>query len=96
MITNVYITFRSGHINHKQRGFSSVTFAAPVIINGKRGNVAVVVQQKGKNKYHVHRILMPDGSKFVYENIQKMQNLRAIVLRKKFLARGYPSVLHLL
>lgn len=71
MITNVYITFRSGHINHKQRGFSSVTFAAPVIINGKRGNVAVVVQQKGKNKYHVHRILMPDGSKFVYENIQQ-------------------------
>ena len=24
-----------------------------------------------KNKYHVHRILMPDGSKFVYENIQQ-------------------------
>ena len=61
----------SGHKNHKQRGFSSVTIAAPVTINGKRGNVAVVVQQKGKNKYHVHRILMPDGSKFVYENVQK-------------------------
>ena len=45
--------------------------AAPILINGKRGNVAVVVQQKGKNKYHVHRILMPDGSKFVYENIQQ-------------------------
>ncbi|MBE6605095.1 MAG: hypothetical protein E7639_05270, partial [Ruminococcaceae bacterium] len=61
----------SGHTNHKQRGFPSVTIAAPVVINGKRGNVAVVVQQKGKNKYHVHRILMPDGSKFVYENIQQ-------------------------
>lgn len=61
----------SGHNDHKSRGFSSVTIAAPVTINGKRGNVAVVVQQKGKNKYHVHRILMPDGSKFVYENIQQ-------------------------
>lgn len=61
----------SGHSDHKQRGFPSITIAAPVVINGKRGNVAVVVQQKGKNKYHVHRILMPDGSKFVYENIQQ-------------------------
>lgn len=61
----------SGHDNHKQRGFSTITIAAPVLVNGKRGNVAVVVQQTGKNKYHVHRILMPDGSKFVYENIQQ-------------------------
>lgn len=61
----------SGHNDHKSRGFSSVTIAAPVIINGKRGNVAAVVQQKGKNKYHVHRILMPDNSTFVYENIQQ-------------------------
>ena len=41
--------------------------AAPVTINGKRGNVAVVIQLKGKKKYHVHRILMPDGSEFIYD-----------------------------
>ena len=61
----------SGHDDHKSRGFSSVTIAAPVVINGKRGNVGVVVQRTSKSKYHVHRILMPDGSAFEYENIQK-------------------------
>lgn len=55
----------SGHDNHKENGFATVTIAAPVIINGKRGVVGVVVQKKEKNKYHAHRILLPDGSVFV-------------------------------
>jgi len=58
----------SGHENHKENGFSSLTIAGPVLINGVRGNVAVVVQKQGKNKYHAHRILMPDGSVFVINN----------------------------
>ena len=58
----------SGHGDHKSHGFPSFTIAAPVLINGSRGNVAVVVQQQGKNKYHAHRILLPDGSVFVIKN----------------------------
>lgn len=42
------------------------TFAAPVEINGIRGNMAAVVQLTGKNHYHTHRIIMPDGSAFVF------------------------------
>lgn len=55
----------SGHDNHKENGFATVTITAPVIINGKRGGVGVVVQKTGKNKYHAHRILLLDGSVFV-------------------------------
>lgn len=40
---------------------------APVLINGTRGNVSVVVKKGGKNKYKTHKILMPDGSEFIFE-----------------------------
>jgi len=50
--------------NHKGRGVESYTFAAPVILNGERGNVAVVVQVTNKNKAHCARVLIPDGSGF--------------------------------
>ncbi len=56
-----------GHGNHKGRNYETVTIAAPVVINGVRGNVGVIVKQGGKNKYKTHRILMPDGSEFVFE-----------------------------
>ena len=62
----------AGHDNHKGRQFDTVTFAAPVSINGVRGNMAVVVKQLGRNLYKTHRILMPDGSSFSYED-KKMQ-----------------------
>lgn len=56
---------------HKEHGGNqnkdSFTFAAPVTINGVRGNMAVVVNYTTKNRYHVHRILMPDGSAFVFK-----------------------------
>lgn len=56
------------HVNHKGRnGVDTITFGAPVIINGKRGNMGVVVKLT-KNYYKTHRILMPDGTRFIFEN----------------------------
>lgn len=57
-----------GHENHKGRSFDTVTFAAPVEINGVRGNMAVVVKQIKRNLYKTHRILMPDGFAFSFDN----------------------------
>ena len=54
------------HNNHKGRDFGTVTIAAPVEINGVRGNMATVVKRTGKDHYHTHRILMPDGSAFEF------------------------------
>ena len=56
--------------NHKERGHSTVTIAAPVTINGKRGNLAVVLKKTDGLKYKVHRILSPDGSVFTLENAE--------------------------
>lgn len=56
------------NINHKNRGYDTVTFAGPVEINGERGNLAVVVRQEGKNYYKIHRILSPDGALFEIKN----------------------------
>ena len=53
------------HGNHKLREKHTVTFAAPVELNGTRGNMAVVVNMRNK-KYYVHRIIMPDGSAFKF------------------------------
>ena len=58
------------HGNHKMRGKHTVTFAAPVVLNGIRGNMAVVVNMRN-NKYKVHRILMPDNSFFKFEETKK-------------------------
>lgn len=58
----------SGHENHKGRGYSTVTIAAPIEIDGARGNMAVVVKQTSKNFYKMHRVLAPDGTMFVLEN----------------------------
>lgn len=54
----------SGHGNHKGRNYGTVTIAAPVVINGERGNMAVVVKQTKGNRYKVHRILTPEGDTF--------------------------------
>lgn len=53
--------------NHKRRNFGTATIAAPVSINGQIGYMGVVVQMTSDNHYHTHRILMPDGSSFVFE-----------------------------
>ena len=52
-----------GHANHKGRTKQNITFAAPVELNGTRGNMAVVVNKNG-NHYYAHRIVMPDGTAF--------------------------------
>ncbi len=54
----------SEHTNHKDREYGTVTIAAPVTIDGQRGNMAVVVKKTTENFYKVHRILTPDGAVF--------------------------------
>ena len=73
-IVGIYKVIKQGivigeHGNHKDRGKHTITFGAPVVINGTRGNMAVVVNMRN-NKYKVHRILMPDGSVFKFEDIK--------------------------
>ena len=60
----------SSHAQHKGRDYGTITIAAPITINGKRGNMAVVVKQTTGNYYKVHRILTPDGSMFVLPEMQ--------------------------
>lgn len=54
-----------GHQNHKGREKQTITFAAPVMLNGQRGNMAVVVNKNG-NHYYTHRIVTPDGRTFIF------------------------------
>lgn len=74
----------AGHENHKGRRYETVTFAAPVKINGQRGNMAVVVKKLDRNLYKTHRILMPDGSGFVFSEQKKTEPglLNGIPLRE--------------
>ncbi len=55
------------HSNHKNRLYNTVTFAGPVSINGTRGNVAVVVRMADNNYYKMHRLVLPDGTQFVFD-----------------------------
>ena len=60
------------HTEHKGReSVESFTFAAPVMLNGKRGNEVVVVQITNRRKPHSVRILLPDGSGFDLTPIKK-------------------------
>ncbi len=56
------------HANHKGRNYLSVTFAAPVEINGVKGMEAVVIKQTKGNRFSVARIIAPDGTAFVFKN----------------------------
>lgn len=49
------------HDNHKGRGYSTVTFAGNVKIDGHAGVMAVTVMQTKGNFYKVHRVLTPNG-----------------------------------
>lgn len=58
----------SGHDNHKGRNYDTVTIGAKITINGKPAIVgAVVTKIDGKNKYRVHRVIMPEGSELVFD-----------------------------
>ena len=61
-----------GHDNHKSRGKSTMTIAAPVELNDQRGNMAVVINLRG-NKYYAHRILTPDGAVFKFEHGKELK-----------------------
>ena len=54
------------HENHKGRVQASFTIAAPIEVNGVRGNMAVIVQRTTRNFYHAHRVLLPDNSNFTF------------------------------
>ena len=56
------------HLNHKNKNIDTITFGAPVEVNGIRGNMAVVVKTAGKNRYKAHRILTPDGQMIVFND----------------------------
>ena len=62
------------HDNHKNREKQTVTFAAPVELNGQRGNMAAVVNKNG-NHYYTHRIVTPDGKTFVFNKKDATQEL---------------------
>ena len=51
----------SGHNDHKGQSFRTVTFAAPVEINGENYIVGVIVKETGKYRYKAHRILLTSG-----------------------------------
>ena len=55
------------HNNHKERGLDTVTFAAPIKINGTRCNVAVVVKTNKGNRFKVLRIIASDGTKVILD-----------------------------
>ena len=60
----------SGHKNHKGNRYPSVTYAAPVTINGERVNVGVVVLFGDKNRPHSLRVLMPSGKEYVLKKTE--------------------------
>ena len=57
----------SGHKNHNNNGYPSLTFAASVELNGKKGVEAVVVLFAGKDRVHSLRITTLDGKEFVLD-----------------------------
>lgn len=62
------------HENHKDRIQASFTIAAPIEVNGVRGNMAVIVQRTTRNFYHAHRVLLPDNANFTFEATQSKKN----------------------
>lgn len=66
-----------GHLNHKNKGFKTATFAAPVTVNGEPGILAVVVKLTRGYRYKTHRILSPDGTEFKF--VKKKKRLQTSV-----------------
>ena len=81
------------HKNHKGRSKRTITFAAPVVMNGVRGNMAVMVNQNS-DSYNAHRIVLPDGSAFKFSDIKKdtTSGLPQGVTRKGSLAKAADAV----
>ena len=59
----------SGHNNHKGREYDTVTIGAKIEINTNIAIVgAVVTKIDNRNKYRVHRVLMPEGSELIFDD----------------------------
>lgn len=79
------------HLGHKERGVNSITFAAPVEINGIRGNVGVVVQRDGKtNRFKTLRILLPNGKAFEFVKYKEADSTAGGSLESSKESRGAP------
>lgn len=83
-----------GHDKHKGRNYDTVTFAAPVEINGKRGNMAVVVKRTKGNRYKVHRILTPEEETFVMPEMAnaEMNTVGAVTNDSQSLGGSAPAI----
>lgn len=81
------------HENHKGRSKSTITFAAPVVMNGVRGNMAVMVN-KNSDSYNAHRIVLPDGRVFKFSDVKKdtTSGLPQGVTQKGSLAKAADAV----
>ena len=83
-----------GHDMHKGRNYDTVTIAAPVEINGKRGNMAVVVKRTSGNRYKVHRIMTPEGSAFTMPEMAnaEMNTVGAVTNGSQSLGGSTPAI----
>ena len=63
------------HTRHKGNQHDTVTFAAPVVINGVRGDMAVVVTITTDNFYKVHRVLTKDGELLTIDKSKEADGL---------------------
>ena len=83
-----------GHDKHKGRNYDTVTIAAPVEINGRRGNMAVVVKKTKGNRYKVHRILTPEGETFILPEMAnaEMNTVGAVTNNSQSLGGSAPAI----
>ncbi|MBR3849548.1 MAG: hypothetical protein IKM36_03530 [Oscillospiraceae bacterium] len=65
------------HRDHKGRKKQTVTFSAPVELNGVRGNMAVVINKNG-NHYYAHRIILPNGGNFAFSDANQKDTTREL------------------
>lgn len=82
------------HDKHKGRNYDTVTIAAPVEINGRRGNMAVVVKKTKGNRYKVHRILTPEGETFILPEMAnaEMNTVGAVTNNSQSLGGSTPAI----
>ena len=59
------------HPKHKDRIYDTVTFASPVTVGDTTGYMAVVIREEGKNYFKLHRVFMPDGSLFEFQETKR-------------------------
>ena len=80
----------AGQKNHESTGLATLTFAAPVIINGDTVNVGVSVQFQSNGKPKAVNVELQSGGKFVFDAKKYLLDLIA-VLNDMFKGRRYPQ-----